>query len=123
MNEDKYKTEIEFINSISVTEMYRLTESRERPIELLSKFKTHLIEQGEVMLTEEVDNLHGYALELTHGVKELEKEVQHHRDNSFKVISDEEIKDHENDTTDSPDNLKGRIKASKWVQGKLTGKL
>lgn len=123
MNEDKYKMEIEFINSISVTEMYRLTESRESPIELLSKFETYLIEQGKHINFDVSIDLIGNILSLQSVIKDLEKEVQYHRGNAFKVISDDEIEDNANDTADSPDNIKGRIKASKWVQDKLTGKL
>jgi len=45
-NKPEYQTEADFIDSLDIREVYRLTDSREKPYELLSKYKQHLIDNA-----------------------------------------------------------------------------
>jgi len=72
MKEEQFQIEREFINSLDIREVYRLTDSKEKPFELLAKFKSYLIENG-------FSDKRETAL-LKRRIKELNKEVQQHRD-------------------------------------------
>lgn len=134
MSEEQYKIEKGFIANQGMS--YTATKAT---YEYLSKFKTYLIEQGEHVSAKAynqqvkmyVDSKIQQAKSITMNnanlldrIKELEKEVQQHRDNAFNVVSDEEIKEKACGITSfTNEKYQIFIEGAKWMQDKLTGKL
>lgn len=125
MSEEQYKIEKGFLANEGMS--YTATKAT---YEYLSKFKTYLIEQGECVASEDATRVLGKTMvadlvrneSLTKRIKELEKEVQQHRDNAFKVVSEDDI-DNFADDTYSKDFTEGIVVGAKWMQDKLTGKV
>jgi hypothetical protein len=137
MSEEQYKKQKGFLTDELIGDqlIYSPKEAGNhiRLSKLLSKFKTYLIEHDPV--NEILTGCKNDRSRLKHRIKELEKEVQQHRDNAFlvnynsaisdgvKVVSDEEIKSWAYGELFSDSYVAGRIEGAKWMRIKLTWEL
>lgn len=105
---------------------------------VVADFLISMIEKGEVVTTEKAADAVGRAMvsnlleveNLTNRIKELEKEVQHHRDNQVttaKLISDEDIEAYIHKQaltyTQYHTSYKSAIDVVKWMREQLSGRL